>query len=157
MHAPFTPAEGAAHCRQLRNRKAVAGSLPPWFLKAATAQLAPALAALFNAWVQMGQLSAADALSLITAIPKPGAAPDSCDGLRDIAVGTLPAKLFACIMERRISDWAEASGSKAAGQFGFRRQLPYRAGSTSAAHLAGPAPQPGPAAVCSVAGLQQSR
>ena len=122
MHTPFTPAEVAAHCRQLKNRKSVAGSLPPWFLKAATAQLAPALASLFNAWVRVGQLSAADALSLITAIPKPGAASDSCDGLRGIAVGTLPAKLFACIMERRISDWAEASGSRAAGQFGFRRQ-----------------------------------
>lgn len=51
-----------------------------------------------------------------------GAAPDSCDGLRGIAVGTLPAKLFACIMERRISDLAEASVSRAACQFGFRRQ-----------------------------------
>lgn len=122
MHAPFTAAEVAAHSRRLRNRKAVAGSLPPWFLKAATAQLAPALAAVFNAWVRVGQLSAADALSLITAIPKAGAAADSCDGLRGIAVGTLPAKLFACMMERRISDWAEASGSRATGQFGFRRR-----------------------------------
>ena len=122
MHAPFTASEVAAHSRQLKNRKAVAGSLPPWFLKAAAAQLAPAIAALSNAWVRLGQLPAADALSLITAIPKPGAAADSCDGLRGIAVGILPAKLFACMLERRISDWAEASGSRAAGQFGFRRQ-----------------------------------
>ena len=72
--------------------------------------------------MRIGQLAASDALSIINAIPKPGAAPGSCDGLRGIAVGTLPAKLFAAILERRLSDWAEASGSRAAGQFGFRRK-----------------------------------
>ena len=39
-----------------------------------------------------------------------------------IAVGTMPAKLMAMLLEQRVSDWAEASGSRAAGQFGFRRQ-----------------------------------
>ncbi|KAL4447354.1 hypothetical protein ABPG77_007387 [Micractinium sp. CCAP 211/92] len=40
MHAPFTAADVAAHCRRLKARKAVAGSLAPWFLKAASNQLA---------------------------------------------------------------------------------------------------------------------
>jgi len=121
MHAPFTAAEVAADCRRLKSRKSVSGSLPPWFLKAAAQQLAPALAAQFNAWVRVGQLPAADALSLITPIPKPGSIPGDFDGLRGIAVGSLPAKLYAMILERRLSDWAEASGSRATGQFGFRR------------------------------------
>jgi len=54
--------------------------------------------------------------------PQAGCDNGNCDGLRGIAAGTLEAKLFACIMEQRISDWAKASGSRAAGQFGFRRQ-----------------------------------
>jgi hypothetical protein len=122
MHAPFTAAEVAADCRRLKGRKSVAGSLPPWFLKAAAAELAPVLAAQFNAWMRVGQLPAADALSLITPIPKAGAIPGSFDGLRGIAVGSLAAKLFAMILERRVSDWAEVSGNRAAGQFGFRRR-----------------------------------
>jgi hypothetical protein len=122
MRAPFTASEVAADARRVKPRKAVAGSLPPWFLKAAASQLAPALAAQFNAWVRVGQLPATEALSIVNPIPKAGAEPGSCDGLRGIAVGTLPAKLFAMILERRLSDWAEASGSRAAGQFGFRRR-----------------------------------
>ena len=66
------------------------------------------------------QLADADALSIINPLPKPGAQPGCCDGLRSFAVGTLAAKLFAMILERRLSNWAEASGSRAAGQFGFR-------------------------------------
>ena len=119
MHAPFTAADVAAHCRRLKGRKAVAGSVPPWYLKEAGTQLAHVLAATFNAWVRIGQLPAADALSIINPIPKPGAQPGSLDGLRGIAVGTLPAKLFACILEQRVSDWAEASGSRAAGSLAF--------------------------------------
>ncbi|KAL4450596.1 hypothetical protein ABPG77_000952 [Micractinium sp. CCAP 211/92] len=122
MHAPFTAADVAANCRRLYSRKGVAGSLAPWFLKAASNQLATALAVLFDAWVQIGTLSAADALSIISPIPNSGAQPGSLDGLRCIAVGTLPAKLSACILEQCVSDWAEASSSRAAGQFGFRRR-----------------------------------
>ena len=39
-----------------------------------------------------------------------------------MAIGTMAAKLYAAILEQRISDWAEASNFTAAGQFGFRRQ-----------------------------------
>ena len=77
MQAPFTAAIVAAHCRHLEGRKAVADSLPPWFLKAASSQLAHVLAAQFNAWVRVGQLLAAEALSVIFPIPKPGAQPGS--------------------------------------------------------------------------------
>ncbi|KAI3436401.1 hypothetical protein D9Q98_005818 [Chlorella vulgaris] len=34
----------------------------------------------------------------------------------------MPAKLFEVLLEERMSDWAEASGIRASGQFGFRRQ-----------------------------------
>ena len=54
--------------------------------------------------MRVGQLADADALSIINPLPKPGAQPGSCDGLRGIAVGTLAAELFAMILERRMSD-----------------------------------------------------
>lgn len=122
MHGPFRVAEVSALARRVRGRKSVAGSLPPWLLKAAVPQLAPALTAQFNAWGRVGQLPASEGVSIINPIPKPGGDPNSCDSLRGIAVGTLAAKLYASVLEVRVSEWAEASGSRASGQFGFRRK-----------------------------------
>ena len=82
----------------------MAGSLPPWLVKAAVPQLAPALTAQFNAWGRVGQLPASEGVSIINPIPKPGGDPNSCDSLRGIAVGTLAAKLFASVLEVRVSD-----------------------------------------------------
>jgi hypothetical protein len=112
----------AADAAQLMTAQGSHGQPAAMFLKAAASQLTPVLSAQINAWMRVGQLPANDALSCITAIPKPGAAPGSCDGLRGIAVGTLPAKLFAAVLEQRVSDWAEACGCRAEGQFGFRRK-----------------------------------
>ena len=122
LGSPITPAEVAAFASQAKPRKAVAGELPPWFLKAAAEQLAPVLAAVYTAWRRVGQLATPDALSIIAPILKPGGDPTSCSSLRGIAIGTMAAKLYAAILEQRISDWAEASNFRAAGQFGFRRQ-----------------------------------
>jgi hypothetical protein len=108
-HAAFTAAQVAAACQLVERRKSVAGSLPPWFLKAATTELA----AQFNAWVRVSQLPASVALSLVDPIPKPGAAAGSLDGLHGIAVGTMPAKPFAVLLKERVSGWAEASGVRA--------------------------------------------
>ena len=122
LGSPFTTEEVAAHADRTKQRKAVAGELPPWFLKAAAGQVAPLLAATFNAWQRVGRLPTSAALSIIQPILKPGGDPTSCSSLRGIALTTLAAKLYATILERRISDWAEASGNRAAGQYGFRRK-----------------------------------
>jgi hypothetical protein len=122
MHAPFRLEEVSAMAKRVKGRKSVAGSLPPWLLKVAVPQLGAALTAQFNAWARVGQLPARDGVSIINPIPKPGADPTKCDSLRGIAVGTLAAKLYASVLEARVSDWAEASGSRASGQFGFRRK-----------------------------------
>jgi hypothetical protein len=63
MHSRFTAAEVAAAALSTKQHTAVAGSLPPWFLKAAASQLAAALAAQFNAWQRLGRLPPSDALS----------------------------------------------------------------------------------------------
>ena len=122
MHGPFRVAEVSAFARRVKARKSVAGSLPPWLLKAAVPLLSPALTAQFSAWGRVGQLSGNDGVSIINPIPKPGGDPNSCESLRGIAVGTLAAKLYACVLEARVSEWAEASGCRASGQFGFRRK-----------------------------------
>ena len=43
------------------------------------------------------------------------------DNYRGITVGTVLSKLYATVLERRISGWAEDHGIRAAGQAGFRR------------------------------------
>lgn len=122
LHAPFTAAAVVEGSKRIKRRKAVAGSLPAWFVKAAAAELAPALAELFNAWVRVGQVSEQEALSIIQPLLKPRSDPACCASYRGIAVGTLAAKLYAALLEQRVSAWAEAGGSRAEGQFGFRRQ-----------------------------------
>ena len=122
MGSPFTAAEVTAFASNAKPRKAVAGELPPWFLKAAAGHVAPLLAALFSRWWHLGQLPYSAAISILNPVPKPGGDPTSCSSLRGIALGTMAAKLYAAILEQRVSDWAEASGTRAAGQYGFRRK-----------------------------------
>ena len=108
----------AAFASQAKPRKAVAGELPPWFLKAAAEQLAPVLAAVYTAWRRVGQLATPDALSIIAPIIKPGGDPTSCSSLRGIGprhdqASTSPAKqrhmsvtwgLYASILQRSRSN-----------------------------------------------------
>lgn len=122
LHAPFAIKEVTAAIRRTPMRKAVVGTLAPWLAKAAENRLAPVLAEEFQAWRRVGRLPASAAVSSITPIPKPGGDPSSCDSLRGIAVGTLPAKSYASILERRVSNYTEAAGARASGQFGFRRR-----------------------------------
>ncbi|KAI3434647.1 hypothetical protein D9Q98_002712 [Chlorella vulgaris] len=121
MDAPFTAAELLAVARHTPRRKAVVGPLAPWLLKPASQHLAPLLAAEFNAWRRVGCLPPADALSAIALVPKIATTPTQPSDFRGIAVGALPAKLYASVLESRVSEHAEAAGVHAAGQFGFRR------------------------------------
>ena len=43
------------------------------------------------------------------------------DNYQTIMVGSLMAKLFGCIMESKISAWAENNGKRVYGQPGFRK------------------------------------
>ena len=122
MHGPFEVAEVVAAAERVKVRKAAAGCLPPWLLRPAATQLAPALTAQFSAWRRVGRLAAAECGRIITPIPKGTAPPASCADLRGIAVGTLSARVYAAVLERRVSDWAEAAGIRSEGQFGFRRR-----------------------------------
>jgi hypothetical protein len=99
----------------------VLGPIKPQLVKAAKLELVPALTACLNACAEVGSLPISWAMSAITALPKPGSDPTTCDGYRGIAVGTLPSKIYAAVLEKRTSPWAEAAGIRADGQFGFRK------------------------------------
>jgi hypothetical protein len=60
------------------------------------------------------------AVSAITPILKAGD-PLEPGNYRGIAVGTLLAKLYAVLVNKRVTDWAEGAGLRAAGQAGFRK------------------------------------
>jgi len=83
------------------------------------AALFNAVAALFNACAQVGSLPPAWALCAITPIPKSGAKTEP-DNYRGIAVGTVLAKMYATLLNFRLTRWAEANNLRVAGQAGFR-------------------------------------
>ena len=128
MEAPFTPAEVITLVLRTPMRKAVFGPLAPWLLKQELVreQMAPLISSELNAWRRVGRLPLGDASSSLALVPKPrkpgSSAPPGPADLRGIAVGALMAKLYAAGLERRVSDHAEAAGSHAEGQFGFRRR-----------------------------------
>ena len=120
LHEPFTLPELTEMAQRAKNSKASLGALKPEMLKGAIKQLGPSLVALLNACVRIGALPAQWAISALTPIRKPGADHLRCDGYRGIAVGTLPAKLFASMLQSRFTTHTEAAGIRASGQAGFR-------------------------------------
>ena len=70
------------------------------------------------------KISLSLSLSLSTNWIKPlhkGGDVNNVNNYRTIMVGSLMAKLFGCIMESKISVWAEKNGKRAYGQAGFRK------------------------------------
>ena len=120
LNAPFTAAEVEIAIGRTKNRVSVVGPLKPPVLKLVRTVVAPVLAELFNACARIGSLPCSWASSIITAIPKTDTISKECGDYRGIAVGTLPAKLYAAVLDRRLSAWAEEAGIRAEGQFGFR-------------------------------------
>lgn len=121
MQDPFTSEEMCAVVRRTGNNKAVLGALKPAMLKATLDHLAAPLVAIMNACVRVGALPEVWAVSALVPVPKPGAAHHTPEGHRGIAVGTLLAKLYAGMLNDRITAYTEAAGIRATGQAGFRR------------------------------------
>ena len=61
------------------------------------------------------------AVGAITPLLKPGGNPSDCNSYRGITVGTLLAKLYATIVNTRLTAWAEENCLRAKGQAGFRK------------------------------------
>ena len=119
LNQPFTAADIIAGASMLRRGSSTLGFLSVEALRAAAPLLAPAVAALFNACAQVGSLPPAWALCAITPIHKGGAVTEP-GNYRGIAVGTVLAKMYATLLNSRLSRWAEANDLRTAGQAGFR-------------------------------------
>jgi hypothetical protein len=119
LNQPFAAADIVAGASMLRRGSSTLGFLSVEALRAAAALLAPAVAALFNACAQVGSLPPAWALCAITPIHKSGAKTEP-GNYRGIAVGTVLAKMYATLLNLRLTNWAETNNLRAAGQAGFR-------------------------------------
>ncbi len=121
LNQPFTEAEVLSGIDALQQRKSVLGFLKLDFLKPVAPFLAPAMAAMFNACARLQTLPRAWALGAITPLLKPGGNATDCGSYRGITVGTLLAKLYATILNMRLTAWAEDNNLRATGQAGFRK------------------------------------
>ena len=120
LNVPFTAASVAEGICSLHGGKATVGVLKLDALSVAAAEIAPCLAAIFNACQRVGALPRPWALCGITPIHKGGDVADP-GNYRGIAVGSLLAKLYAAMLNERLSAWAERHGLRARGQAGFRK------------------------------------
>lgn len=121
LNLPFTADEVQTGIEMLQQRKSVLGFLKLEFLKPVAPVLAPVLAELFNACARLKCLPHAWALGAITPLLKPGGNPGDCSSYRGITVGTLMAKLYATVINTRLTKWAEENCIRARGQAGFRK------------------------------------
>ena len=119
LSAPFTAADVAHGIQGLRRGASTLGFLTVQALKAAAPLLSPCIAALYNALPSAGSLPPSWALSAITPIHKSGDATDP-GNYRGIAVGCVLARLYASLLNTRLTSWAERKGLRAHGQAGFR-------------------------------------
>ena len=120
LTASFTEADVQQAIHGARGGKATMGTLKLGPLSAASDVLSGVIAEAFNACWRVGLLPATWALCGITPIPKSGDPGDAAN-YRGIAVGSLLAKLYASIVNTRLTEWAEVHGLRARGQAGFRR------------------------------------
>ena len=84
--------------------------------------LLPVLTRLFNAVLREGHYPMAWASAAITPILKSKGIPTVHDDYRGIAVGAAMGRLYSSVINNRLDAWAEETGRRAAGQFGFRQK-----------------------------------
>ncbi len=120
MNLDITPVEVQQAFRKLKRHKAagIDGIKPEFLLDAATALHQPLLIA-FNKILREGYCESFS-VGIIHALYKGGDC-SQFDNYRGIIVGPALAKVFAMILESRISQWAETNDLRAKGQAGFRK------------------------------------
>ena len=96
------------------------GPLKAMLIKAGAEVLAPVLATLFTAVFRSGRVPREWLLGAITAIHKKND-PGDPNNYRGITVGHVLGKLYALMLNCRLTAWTEDSGVRARGQAGFRQ------------------------------------
>jgi hypothetical protein len=122
LQIKFSAAEVSEAIAALHGGKSLVGLLSLEALAKAAPQLAACVAALFNACAATGALPHSWALCSITPIHK-GGDPNDPGTYRGIAVGSLLAKLYASLLNQRLTAWCEKNNLRARGQSGFRKDM----------------------------------
>jgi len=107
--------------RLKRNKSASLDGIKAEFLLDAGDMLHVPLQIVFNKLLQQGY-STGLSIGVIHALHKGGDALQF-ENYRGITVGPVLAKVFAMILEARLSSWAEERGLCARGQAGFRKDF----------------------------------
>jgi hypothetical protein len=116
----ITTADITAALRKLSPSSASLGPLKAVLIKAGGDALTPVLASLFTAVLRSGCFPPEWALGAITPIHKKGDTADP-NNYRGITVGHVLGKLYALVINARLTTWLEARGLRAKGQAGFRQ------------------------------------
>lgn len=120
LDADITAAEVATAIRKMSAGSACLGPLSAVLVKAGRGALTPVLASLFTAVLRSGCYPPDWALGAITSIHKKGDVTDP-NNYRGITVGHVLAKLYAIVVNARLTTWLETRGLRAKGQAGFRQ------------------------------------
>lgn len=102
-----------------RNRSIDLEGIRAEYLIDAIEQLKSPIAKIFQKVFSSGKFPLLWSQSFIAPIFKKGD-PNDCNNYRGISVGSTLGKLYAIILEKRITAWAEGRGLRARGQAGFR-------------------------------------
>ena len=116
----WTAGDVAQALKKLSAGSACLGPLKAALIKAGGGLLVPVLARLFTAVFRSGRAPREWLLGAITAVHKKGDVTEP-NNYRGITVGHVLGKLYALMLNARLSAWAEASGVRAVGQGGFRQ------------------------------------
>ena len=117
-HLTSTEVMGAL--ARMRYGSSSVGMLTPSALKVASIEVIACITTLLSKCAHVGAVQECWARCAVTPVHKSGSL-QSADNYRGIAIGTLPAKVYAAVIERRLNDYLEANNLRAQGQAGFRR------------------------------------
>jgi Reverse transcriptase (RNA-dependent DNA polymerase) len=122
LSAGIQPAEVGAAIKSLkRNKASDLGGMRAEYIIDAMEELQAPIASVFQKVFISGANYPKDwSAGVICPIFKSGD-PADCSNYRGITVGNILGKLYASVLERRISIWAETKGIRARGQAGFRK------------------------------------
>ena len=120
LDSDISDADVAAALRKLSPSSASLGPLKAALIQAGKDALTPVLARLFTAVLRSGCFPPEWALGAITPIYKKGDTSDP-NNYRGITVGHVLGKLYALVVNARLTTWLEERGLRARGQAGFRR------------------------------------
>ncbi|GAQ79205.1 reverse transcriptase-related protein with [Klebsormidium nitens] len=121
LEAQLSEAEVRAALRSLKNGKSAdLQGFTAELLKAGEDELVGGLVGVFNKVFEEGVFPASWNEGVLVAIFKKGY-PSDYGNYRTVTVGPVLGKLYAMVLNRRITEWAEKGSVRAQGQAGFRQ------------------------------------